>query len=72
MRQQSSAALVAVCFAADRRRAYREYLSQFCSAGSRRVVSTIVVALALLATGVSHLYDGINIYNDGLPPDSLR
>jgi hypothetical protein len=33
---------------------------------------SIVVAIALLATGISHVYDAINIYNDGLPSDSNR
>jgi hypothetical protein len=33
---------------------------------------SIVVAFVLLATGLPHIYDAINIYNDGLPPDSNR
>jgi hypothetical protein len=48
---------------------------------TRRDVSTgllvgggvsITVALGLLLTGFSHFYDGINIYNDGLPPEPSR
>jgi hypothetical protein len=33
---------------------------------------SITVALALILTGVSHLYDAVNIYNDGLPPEPNR
>jgi len=35
-------------------------------------VVSISVAIALIVTGVSHLYDAVNIYNDGLPPEPIR
>jgi hypothetical protein len=33
---------------------------------------SITAAIALIVTGVSHLYDAVNIYNDGLPPEAPR
>ncbi|HZL19070.1 MAG TPA: hypothetical protein VFG23_15135 [Polyangia bacterium] len=33
---------------------------------------TLTAALVLLATGASHFYDAVNIYDDGVPPDDIR
>ena len=33
---------------------------------------SITVAIALLVTAWSHLYDAVNIYNDSLPPEPSR
>jgi hypothetical protein len=32
-------------------------------------LASITTAVALIMTGVPHLYDAVNIYNDGLPPE---
>ena len=33
-------------------------------------VVSVAAALALLLTGLPHFYDAVNIYNDGLPPET--
>lgn len=35
-------------------------------------VVSIAAAIALIISGTTHLYDAVNIYNDGLPPEPTR